>query len=173
MGLLIFFINKPVTFLWYILTVISLFFIMVLLDGDGAIVSFPVSVLAYSINYKVYLFWCYFVRYADKNLKIKNISLSCLKPYFEFYWIIISFFFILLSIFVCLTFRFNKSNTIEGITMCFLVITFISYIILRQSIIVAFISEGVRNNVDIKNTTLDSIYVNAREILTNKLINTK
>lgn len=96
--LLFFFINKPITFLWYMLTLIALFILMILLDGSEFLGSFLASFVTFSINYNIYLFWRCFIKNADKDSKIKNISLRCLKPYFEFYWIIISFFLILLFI---------------------------------------------------------------------------
>jgi len=154
------------------IAVLTLFFVSVLLDGLSFIGSFPISVLAFSINYSVFLFWSYFIRNTDKNLKIKNVPLLCLKPYFEFYWIIISFFFIILSIAACFFFKPFTSGSLTGIPLVFLIITIISYKLLEKSILTAFISEGIRNNVDIKNTSLDSIYVDAREILTKKLIDT-
>lgn len=178
-----FFFNKPKTFFVYISCIFMILFSNILFDGFGTFISFPISWLAFSLIYKIFLYWIFFVRDADQNLSIKNIKISSVDLYFKNYFISIAGFFVISSILISF-FPMYVIETVYGarealtfrITIqynfLFLVLTIISSLILQKFIISKLLVEGIKNNFSISNTNIDKLYEELRTILTKKLIDT-
>lgn len=179
-----FFFNKPKTFYVYIFCILMILFSNLIIDGFGTYISFPLSWLAFSLIYKISLYWIFFVRDIDPNLSIKNIKISSVDVYFKNYFISIAVFFIISSILICFFPMYVMGGTIYRsadasifrisyqYNFLFLVLTIISSLILQKFIISKFITEAIKNNVDISNTNIDTLYGELRTILTKKLIDT-
>ena len=136
--------------------------------GEGLILFClsPMLIATVMFNQSYYMFYSCFLKYSD--IKLSNISLSCLKPYFK------SFFYISSVLFLIALFSGFYLATLDNeffalVPYIFSAIQIIVLVIFEGLMVMVIKTEFIKNNVDIKN--IDDQINDMRGILYKHLIN--
>lgn len=167
----IFFVNKPITILYFILGLVTLTIIaMVEIEFYRQDFLSPLVFrgLVYILSFPLFLFYFYILRDSG-DLQIRGVKLSCLKRTMK-----IAFFSILTLIggVTAIMAKFTLSyqslalyNSIFSFVVCLFGLPF-----LEKCMIAKFVSEGVRNNISLHYLDLKSFYGEVREVFIRKLL---
>lgn len=168
MPLFIFFVNKPLTVLFYFIGLIICILI--------SIINMPVWIfsifssiflmITFSVWYPFILFYCYFLRNNGENIQIQGVHLKSLKRPLEFVFAL-NVLFIAIAIGITI---YLFPHVVVGSFFVLLYSVF-SINILEQYILAKLVSIGIKQNVSLKITEINTVYAEIREVLTKKLIN--
>ncbi len=167
----IFFVNKPITILYFLLGIVALT-IVAMVEIDFYRVDFLTPLvfrcLVYILSFPFFLFYFYILKDSG-DLQIRGVKLSCLKRIMK-----IAFFSILALIggVTAIMAKFTLSypslafyNSIFVFLVCLFGLPF-----LEKCMIAKFVSEGVKNNVSLHHFDLKSFYGEIREVFIKSLL---
>jgi len=156
-----FFVNRPLSIIPYVLGLLVLIAYLILV-GHLAFFSFLAGIVSMSVWYYVFLIRYYIL--SGKDMYLLGVKLRKFK--------LIANVFLCINLFVNLLLLTFEILVPTGGFWAFVLgfYTLISYSTLDSICSNKFISEGIRNNSNIKNLKLDDIYQDLREVMLTKLI---
>lgn len=157
----IFFVNKPITLIPYLIGLVSLFF------AGFMNREFPFPFIANSFSFSLWymvLLVRYYVLSGEGELYIWEVKINRFNRIFD--WI-------LGLNALALIIGLIAMPSQAGFPVAFVLIfyTVISFGILQKIVIAKFISEGVKQNTSIKELKPDDLYKELRELIIRKIIN--
>lgn len=162
MPLFLFFVNKPLTVIPYLLGIILLLGVNVL-NLDMFPLPFLFLLFSFTLWYPIFLVYYYVLRDADDE--ILGIQVSQFRNlFFNILWMLG-----LAIVMACIGVGYFQSSF--GSMFFILAFTVISLIIFQSIIEAKLVSEGLKRNTSLKDLNFNDMYTEIRQLILTKVIN--